>query len=54
LVDKDTNLISTVQLNHKENIEEENNGYVVFKLSIYGSAEKKGGGEGGGGVTPPA
>jgi hypothetical protein len=33
--------------------EEGNNGHVVFKGDIYGSAGKKGDGEGGG-VSPPA
>ncbi len=32
----------------EETPEEENNGYVVFKLNILGSAGNKGGGEGGG------
>jgi hypothetical protein len=38
----------------KENIEEENNGYVVFKCNIHGSAGKYRGGKGGGVITPRA
>jgi hypothetical protein len=33
---------------HEGNAEEENNGYVVFKLNIHGSSGNMGGGEGGG------
>ncbi len=41
---------STLVTHHEGNTEEENNGYVVFKWNIHGSAGKWGGGEGGKGV----
>ncbi len=38
---------------HKRNIEEENDGYVVFKWNIHGTAEKMGGGDRGYSAPPP-